>query len=99
MKNKKGMSPFGLIGTAIILMLIVWILVGVIKNYIVDQEIAYAGGQVEEYTVDCDGDNVKGFLDQCPCNRDPDKTELDEGEDCGPNDNAAKDICPKLCGR
>ncbi len=97
MKNKKAMGLFGIISTAAIAMIILWIFVGpIIKDIIVDKQIAHAGGQTEAVTKDCDGDGVIGFSDQCPCNSDPDKTKLDKGENCGDN-NAGKKNCPALC--
>ena len=98
MKNKKAMGIFGIISTAAIAMIILWIFVGpIIKDIIVDKQIAHAGGQTEAVTKDCDGDGVIGFSDQCPCNADESK--LDKGKTCPTEIKpaSAETNCPALC--
>ncbi len=95
MKNKKA-NAFAIIGAAILAMIILWLFVGpIIKDIIVDKQIAHAGGQTEAVTQDCDGDGVIGFSDQCPCNAN--KQKLDKGENCGNPDSSAETNCHALC--
>ena len=95
MKSKKA-GTFGIITAAIVAMILLLLFVGpIIKGIFVDKQIAYAGGKTEEITIDCDGDNVIAFKDQCPCVAI--KQELKSGETCGNPDSKAGDICPKLC--
>ena len=97
MKNKKAIGTFGIIMAAIISMILLLIFVGpIIKGILVDQQIAFAGAKTQEITIDCDGDEVIGFSDLCPCNKD-----IQNKEDlpCGDPDSDAKKICPKLCKR
>tara|TARA_Y100000310_G_scaffold333362_1_gene410750 strand:- start:1500 stop:1814 length:315 start_codon:yes stop_codon:yes gene_type:complete len=97
MKNKKAMTAFGLITTAIVSMLLLLIFVGpVLKDIFVDKQVAFAGGKTEAVTKDCDGDTVMGFSDQCPC--DASKRTLKGDERCaGTPDIGSENICPKLC--
>ncbi len=96
MKNRKAMGTFGIITAAIIAMILLFVFIGpIIKDIIVDKQIAHAGGQTEAVTKDCDGDGVIGFSDQCPCNAD--KQKLDKGQNCGDPDSSAKSNCQALC--
>ncbi len=95
MKNKKA-GTFGIITAAAVALILFYIFVGpIIKDIIVDKQIAFAGGKTEEITIDCDGDNVIGFKDHCPCVAL--QKELKSEETCFTPDPKSEDICPKLC--
>jgi len=94
MKNKKAISKLvvALVLSLAILYVFLW---PIIHDIFVGQQIAYLGGQTEEVTKDCDGDNVIGFSDQCPCNAN--KQKLEQGEKCDNPDPSAENNCPALC--
>jgi hypothetical protein len=95
MRNKKA-DMFAIIGGAILGLILLSAFIGpVIKDIFIDRQVAFAGGQTEEITIDCDGDGAKGFSDQCPC--DPENKELDIGKPCKPDTPYAKEFCPELC--
>ena len=93
MKNKKALEFRMMAGMVISLVLVVAVIVGLIRG-ILGNQIAFAGGKTEEITTDCDGDDVIGFSDLCPCNKNKQKK---EDLPCGTIDPPAADICPKLC--
>ena len=102
MKNKKSMSAFGVIITAAISLILLFVFIGpIIKGIFVDKQLKFAGGQTEQITIDCDGDTYLGFSDLCPCNKD--KHEKEDLEDnleagpCGVPSEGTGSICPKLC--
>ena len=98
MKNRKSMSAFGVIITAAISLILLFVFIGpIIKGIFVDKQLKFAGGQTEQITIDCDDDTYTGFNDQCPC--DPQEWRLDGvGDKCEPlTDGVAADRCPELC--
>ena len=96
MKDKKAAGIFMIITVAVISLILLFVFIGpIIKGIFVDKQVAFAGGQTEQITIDCDGDGVVGISDQCPC--DGDKQKFGDGcEDPDPDDGAVKK-CPKLC--
>ena len=99
MKNKKSMSAFGVIITASISLILLFVFIGpIIKGIFVDKQVAYAGGKTEDITKDCDSDTIIGFSDPCPCNpKIPKPIKLESGNTCGYPDVGATRRCPILC--
>ena len=65
MKNRKSMSAFGVIITAAISLILLFVFIGpIIKGIFVDKQLKFAGGQTEQITIDCDDDTYTGFNDQ-----------------------------------
>jgi len=97
MKNRKSMSSFGVIITAAISLILLFVFIGpIIKGIFVDKQVKFAGGQTEQITIDCDGDTYTGFNDQCPC--DEEEWKLDGVKNkCGPLTAGAEERCPELC--
>jgi len=97
MKDKKAAGIFMIITVAVISLILLFVFIGpIIKGIFVDKQVAFAGGQTEQITIDCDGDGVVGISDQCPCNGDKQKLESIEDR-CGTPDDKVVKKCPKLC--
>tara|TARA_Y100000310_G_C20189230_1_gene581736 strand:- start:22 stop:315 length:294 start_codon:yes stop_codon:yes gene_type:complete len=95
MKDKKA-GIFMIITVAVISLILLFVFIGpIIKGIFVEKQVKFAGGKTEEVTIDCDGDDVIGFSDVCPCNKNKqEREELPCGDVVPPE---AADICPKLC--
>lgn len=98
MKNKKA-NMFWVITTAVIALIMLYIIVGpIINGILVKKQIVHAGGETERITQDCDGDGAIGLFDDCPCNDGVQKLSKEE-KTCpeGISPESAKTNCPALC--
>jgi hypothetical protein len=96
MKNKKSAMTIELIITMAILGILLLVVVGGgIKSIFIDRQLASTHAQTEQLTLDCDGDQVIGLNDQCPCVSSIRKLEL--GKFCGEPQPQATTNCPYLC--
>ena len=94
MRNKKAMEK--------VLEIVIFIPILLLLLYfgfrwlgIIGQQTASVETQSEYITKDCDGDQVQGTLDACPCSKDI--TESKMGQKCPPPDIEAATNCPNLC--
>lgn len=96
MVNRKSAMTLELIITMAILGILLLVVVGGgIKGIFIDKQLASTHAQTEHQTLDCDGDEVIGFNDQCPCVSPTTKREI--GKPCGEPQPQATTNCPNLC--
>ena len=94
--TKKSTMSIELVITMAILGILLFVIVGGgIKGILVNKQLAFAGEKTEDVTKDCDGDEVIGLNDKCPCVNT--KQKLEKGESCGAPDAKATTNCPALC--
>ena len=94
--TKKSAMVIELVITMAVLGVLLFVIVGgAIRGILINKQLAFAGEKTEEVTKDCDGDEVIGLNDKCPCVNV--KQKLEKGESCGIPDAKATINCPALC--
>ncbi|MDP3698176.1 MAG: hypothetical protein Q8R47_01175 [Nanoarchaeota archaeon] len=66
MRNKKGLSPLGIIGSLLVVAVVVILFLFILNKWLSSQS-DIVGGQIGGVQGDADKDSIRNFFDKCPC--------------------------------
>jgi hypothetical protein len=95
MKWKRGMeiNPLSLVVVMAILGILLFVIIKGVFPIFTEKQAPYLRAQTEIATTDCDGDQVIGVTDNCPC----DPESRSKSENCGKPSQIATKNCPNAC--